>query len=395
MVSTCVFTVTVNDTEPPVLSCINATVALDASGNASIVATDILSGAPADNCSIATVALSRSSFTCADQGSVTVIVTATDGSGNVSTCNAVVTITDPFPASLSAGPDDEICITSPAYTITGATAVNMSLLWTTSGSGTFSVPTALNPVYTRGAADLTSVTLTLTGIKVSGCPVTLSDAMTLSFAGLPVANAGADRDLCSGTASVTLADAAATNGTVAWTTSGNGTFSDPLAANPVYTFGSSDTGPVTLTLTVTSPECGTSADNVVVTFTSAPMSDAGPDAATCSSAIGYQVAGASHAGGTVTWITGGNGTFDNAAVDNPYYTFGSADYASGSVTLTMEVAGGGTCGTVTSNAVITINPLPVIQITDLENISCAGLTDGEVHLASSAGLAPYMYSLMR
>ncbi len=393
MVSTCVFTVTVNDTEPPVLSCKNATVTLDASGNASIVAADILSGIPADNCSIASVILSRSSFTCADLGSVTVTVTATDASGNVSTCNAVVTVTDPFPASLSAGPDDEICITSPAYTITGATAVNMSLLWTTSGSGTFSAPTALNPVYTRGAADLTSVTLTLTGNKVSGCPVTLSDAMTLNFAGLPVANAGADRDLCSGTASVTLADASATNGTVAWTTSGNGTFSNPSVINPVYTFGSSDTGPVTLTLTVTSTECGTSSDNVVITFTSAPVADAGPDAGVCMTATGYQVAGASHAGGTVTWSTGGNGTFDNATVDNPYYTFGSADYTSGSVTLTMEVAGGGTCGTVTSTAVITINPLPVIQITDLENISCAGLTDGEVQLASSAGLAPYMYSL--
>ncbi|MCK7535976.1 MAG: HYR domain-containing protein [Marinilabiliales bacterium] len=45
MVSTCVFTVTVNDTQPPVLSCRNATVSLDASGNASIVAADILSGA--------------------------------------------------------------------------------------------------------------------------------------------------------------------------------------------------------------------------------------------------------------------------------------------------------------------------------------------------------------
>ncbi|MCK7535978.1 MAG: hypothetical protein MZV63_35820 [Marinilabiliales bacterium] len=73
-----------------------------------------------------------------------------------------------------------------------------------------------------------------------------------------------------------------------------------------------------LTLTVTSTECGTSADNVVITFTSAPMADAGPDAATCMNAVGYQVIGASHAGGTVTWSTGGNGTFDNATIDNPY-----------------------------------------------------------------------------
>ncbi len=393
MISTCIFTVTVNDTEDPVVACVSATLPLDASGNASIVAADILSGAPTDNCSVASVTLSRSSFTCADLGSVTVTVTVTDASGNVSTCDAVVTVADPFPATLSAGPDDEICTTVPTYTITGATVANMGLLWTTSGSGTFSDPTAVNPVYTRGATDLTSVTLTLTGNKISGCPLMLSDEMTLTFAAVPTAGAGADKDLCSGTANVALTDATATGGTVAWTTSGNGTFSIPASVNPTYTFGSSDTGPVTLSLTVTSAECGTVTDNVIITFTSAPVADAGPDADVCLTAAEYQVAGASHAGGTVTWSTTGSGSFNSTSVDNPLYTFGLADYASGSVTITMEVAGGGTCGTVTSSAVITINPLPVIQVTLHENISCAGLTDGEIQLTAGAGLAPYTYSI--
>ncbi len=393
MVSTCVFTVTVNDTEPPVLSCANATVNLDASGNGTVVAADILSGVPSDNCAIATVTLSRSSFTCADLGIVTVTVTATDVSGNSASCDAVVTVADPFPASLSAGPDDEICITQATYSITGASAVNMSLLWTSSGNGTFSDPTALNPVYTRGAADLTSVTLTLTGNKVSGCPAELTDAMTVNFAGLPVADAGADRNLCSGTPDVALSDASATNGTVAWTTSGNGTFSDPTVINPVYTFGSADTGPVTLTLTVTGAECGTTTDDLAITFTSAPVADAGPDAAVCATAVGHQVSGASHAGGTVTWITSGNGTFDDTTIDNPLYTFGTADYTAALVTLTMEVAGGGSCGTVSSSMSITINPLPVPEVTSHRNISCTGLTDGEINLSARAGLPPYTYSI--
>ncbi len=393
MVSTCSFTVTVNDTEPPALSCADATVSLDASGNGLIVVTDVLSGVPADNCSVATVALSRSSFTCADLGSVTVTVTAADASGNVSSCDAVVTVTDPFPASLSAGPDDMICVTEPTYTISGATATNMDLLWTTSGDGIFNDLTTLHPVYTRGAADITLVTLTLTGTKVNGCPVTLTDAMTLDFAGLPVASAGSDRDLCSGTPDVALSDASATNGAAAWTTSGNGTFSDPAAVNPVYTFGSSDTGPVTLTLTVTGTECGATTDDVVITFTPAPVASAGPDVAVCSTAAGCQVSGASHAGGTVTWSTSGDGTFDDAAADNPMYTFGSADYSAGLVTLTMEVAGGSTCGTVTSSMSIIINPLPVPEVTTQNNISCNGLTDGEIHLSASAGLAPYTYSI--
>ncbi len=393
MVSTCVFTVTVNDTEVPVVTCANATVSLDASGNAVIVASDILAGLPSDNCSVASVALSRSSFTCADLGSLTVTVTVTDASGNTSTCNSVVTVIDPFPAELTAGADDIICVSDATYAITGASATNMSLLWTTSGSGTFSDPTIVNPVYTRGATDLTAVTLTLTGNKINGCPVTLTDAMTLTLAGEPVADAGVDKDLCSGTANVILADASASNGTISWTTSGNGTFSDPAVAKPVYTFGSADTGPVTLTLTVTSSICGIAADNVVITFTSAPVADAGGDGAVCMTAAGYQVTGASHAGGTVSWSSSGGGTFDNNTLDNPYYTFAPADYTAGAVTLTMEVLGGGTCGTVASSALITINPLPVIDVTGLKNISCAGLTDGQIILGATGGTGPYTYSI--
>ncbi len=393
MVSTCSFTITVNDTEPPVVSCISKTVSLDASGNASIFAGDILSGAPADNCSVASTTLSRSTFTCADLGNVTITVTVTDASGNIATCNSVVTVSDPFPASLNAGPDGTACITAPSYSITGAAGVNVALLWTTSGSGTFDNPALVNPVYTRGPTDLTKVVLTLTGNKISGCPVTLTDNMVLTYAGVPTANAGPDKDLCEGTTDVALSDATASNGTVWWTTSGNGTFSDPSLANPVYTFGSSDTGLVTLIMTVTSTACGSINDNLVITFTGAPVADAGSDAGLCRTESGYQVTGASHAGGTVNWTSSGNGTFDNATIDNPFYTFGTNDYSDGTVTLTMTVTGGSTCDPAVSSAVITIPPLPVIQVTQLKNITCTGLTDGEIHLDATAGQSPYTYSI--
>jgi gliding motility-associated-like protein len=393
MVSTCSFTVTVNDTEAPVVTCLSATVTLDASGNATIIPANVLSGAPTDNCSVASVTLSRSAFTCADLGISTVTVTVTDASGNSSNCIATVTVVDPFPASVNAGSDGTVCITAPTYSITGASGVNASLLWTTSGSGTFNNPALPNPVYTRGPTDLTNVTLTLTGTKISGCPVILSDNMVLTFAGVPTVAAGADKDLCSGTASVTLSDASSGNGTVLWTTAGNGTFSNPSQTNPIYTFGSSDTGPVTLTMTVTSPVCGVVTDNVIITFTSAPVADAGPYSSLCHTEPGFQVAGASHGGGIVIWTSGGNGTFDNATIDNPYYTFGTTDYTNGTVTLTMEVTGGGSCGTVSSSTIVTILPLPVIQVTQQKNITCTGLTDGEIHLDATTGQPPYTYSI--
>ncbi len=393
MVSTCIFSVTVNDTELPVVTCKDITVELDASGNATIAPADVLASVPSDNCAIASVNLSRSVFTCADLGVQAVKVTVTDAAGNTATCNSSVTITDPFTASLSAGPDDDICTTETSYSLTGSSATNMTVLWSTSGSGTFNDPAAINPVYTRGATDLTQVTLTVTGTKVNGCPETRADAMTLTFAGVPSAAAGADKDLCSGTPAGSLSDASAANGTVAWTTSGNGTFSDPSAVNPVYTFGSADTGPVTLTLTVTSTACGAVTDDVVITFTTAPVADAGPGGSVCRTEAGFQVSGASHAGGMVTWSTGGNGAFSDNTIDNPYYTFGSDDYTAGSVTLTMLVTGGGTCGTASSSANVTINVLPVIDVTSHQQITCNGLTDGVIGLAARGGSAPYMFSM--
>ncbi|MHC1731873.1 MAG: gliding motility-associated C-terminal domain-containing protein [Bacteroidales bacterium] len=393
MVSTCIFTVTVNDSELPVVSCSDITLQLNASGSATIDASDLLTTAPTDNCSVASVTLSRTSFTCADLGSRTVTVTVTDASGNISTCNSTVTVSDPFTSAVNAGPDDEICTTVPTYSITGASASNMTLVWSTSGNGTFSDPTAVNPVYTRGAADITDVTLTLTGTKINGCSETLTDEMILSFAGEPAAIAGADKDLCSGTPTVSLSDASAGNGTILWTTSGNGTFSDPATANPVYTFGSADTGPVTLTLTVTSSLCGTVTDDVVITFTSAPVADAGAGGAVCRTAAGFQVAGASYSGGTLAWSSSGDGSFSDNTLDNPFYTFGPADYTAGSVTLTMTVTGGGACGNVSSSATVAINALPEITVTDHRQITCTGLTDGVIRLDGGGGLAPYMFSM--
>jgi gliding motility-associated-like protein len=221
LVSICSFDVTVNDTEPPVVVCADASVTLDATGNASIVAADVLAGAPTDNCAVASVTLSQSSFTCADLGSVTVTVTVTDASGNTATCDATVTVSDPSPAPF----------------------------------------------------------------------------------------------------------------------------------------------------------------------------DAGPDAALCSSETGYQVTGAFHTGGSVSWYSSGDGTFDDLTADNPYYTFGPADYTAGTVTLTMEVTGAGSCGTVTDEAVITLHPLPVVQVMQHDDISCTGLSDGEIVLSATGSADPYAFSI--
>lgn len=99
--STCNATVTVVDTTSPTASCQNLTVYLDGAGNASITAGDIDNGS-SDNCSVASLSLDQTSFTCANEGANTVTLTVTDQAGNQSTCTATVTVVDtvsPTPVS--------------------------------------------------------------------------------------------------------------------------------------------------------------------------------------------------------------------------------------------------------------------------------------------------------
>ncbi|MRT17745.1 HYR domain-containing protein [Vitellibacter sp. q18] len=91
--SICNATVTVVDTIDPVAVCKDITVTLDASGNATITADDVDNGSN-DNCSLVTLSVSQTTFSCADVGTNSVLLTVTDFSGNTATCNATVTVQD-------------------------------------------------------------------------------------------------------------------------------------------------------------------------------------------------------------------------------------------------------------------------------------------------------------
>ncbi|MFA5974317.1 MAG: Calx-beta domain-containing protein, partial [Lentimicrobiaceae bacterium] len=90
----------VGDDTNPIAICKNITVALNASGNATITAADI-NNSSTDNCGIASLGVSKTSFTCSDIGPNTVTLTVTDNCGNSSTCDAIVTVTDTIAPALS------------------------------------------------------------------------------------------------------------------------------------------------------------------------------------------------------------------------------------------------------------------------------------------------------
>ncbi len=108
------------DITPPVAICQDISVALDASGNASITGAQVDNGSN-DAAGIASLSVSPNSFTSADVGLNTVTLTVTDNNGNTSICAATVTVEDTTPPTavkaVSDGDGDGV-LDSPTITLT-------------------------------------------------------------------------------------------------------------------------------------------------------------------------------------------------------------------------------------------------------------------------------------
>jgi hypothetical protein len=88
----CTAVITIRDLIAPVAKCKNATVNLGANGTLTLNPT-LLNNLSTDNCSL-TFAAFPATFGCANVGNNTVTLRATDGSGNSSTCTAILTVKD-------------------------------------------------------------------------------------------------------------------------------------------------------------------------------------------------------------------------------------------------------------------------------------------------------------
>jgi hypothetical protein len=94
--ASCSATVSVSDTISPNAICQQFTINLDINGDAFIQPTDIDDGST-DNCGIASMTAIPNSFTSTDLGDNVVTLSVEDVSGNISNCNAIVTVTDLVP----------------------------------------------------------------------------------------------------------------------------------------------------------------------------------------------------------------------------------------------------------------------------------------------------------
>jgi len=256
--------------------------------------------------------------------------------------------------------------------LNGAANNYVSLLWTTSGDGTFDDASSLNAFYTPGAADMTSGQAVLT-LTVNGPEGEIkTDQMNVSISKQAFINALQDVELCTGSP-VIIAATAVNQTSVSWTTSGTGTFVDPSSLNAEYQPSAEDltNGTVTLTILATSDApCGDVSEDVLVTFLPLPTAAFSTDNVICA---GETATAEISFTGTAPWtfeVSNGVGVIETS--DNPYI-LSLMPIATTTYNITGFADANGCQNSVEGSYTITVNNLPVINMTE-DSTLCAGLS---------------------
>ncbi len=310
-------------------------------------------------------------------------VNAEATSGDMATASVTVVV-----SGISAGVDDTICANGTFAVAATASPDYVQFTWTKSGSGTFSNPAILNPVYTPSAADLVagSVILTLNAVSLQSGPATVQ--MELTFQAEPTIDILPEQDYVCIPDSFYFADVVGANyQQLQWfTTNGGGFFDNEYILNPIY-YPSPQIDWVQKCVYIAvsaapiQPCMVSVADSMNLCFVDKPTVDAGADAGYCTEqAVTHTFAGAATFdpnwpdNTTLLWETSnGDGTFDNASLENATYTFGTNDLANGGVinfTLTAETLEA--CGPVSDDLSITLQATPTIDILEDTYTICQG-----------------------
>ncbi|HNH82111.1 MAG TPA: hypothetical protein PL157_07025, partial [Acidobacteriota bacterium] len=253
-----------------------------------------------------------------------------------STDDVVVTFVGP-PTGADAGPDQTLCVGSPA-TLAGNTPTSGIGTWTVltaPGGGSTSpaqfsdrnLPNAIftpNPAVTGGYV----LAWTIGTVCFSG-----SDLLTITYQTAPTtANAGPDQTVCVASPGTMLAANTPTNGSGTWSVvtapSGGSTtstqFSNPGAATAIFTANPAVAGNYTLRWSISNSLCPASTDDVVMTYLAPPTTATVGGAQTiCINGTTTGLGGNIPINGTGMWsvVGGGTGTFSpNATTPNATFT---------------------------------------------------------------------------
>ena len=250
-VSTCSFTITVNDTQAPVIIGCPGNISINSGVACSATATWTAPSA-IDNCPGTTLTTTHAPGSSFNLGTTTVTYTATDASGNTSTCSFTVTVTDAAAPVITNCPSNVITVAQPG--ICGA-VVSWTPPTVTDNCGAVTVTSTHAPGDTFNVG---STTVTYTATDAAGNVSTCTFIVTVNDTQLPVINncpsnitinAGA---ACSAVATWTLPSATDNCGIASLTTNHNSGESFPIGTTTVtYTATDVNGNVSTCTFTVT------------------------------------------------------------------------------------------------------------------------------------------------
>lgn len=261
-----------------------------------------------------------------------------------------------YKTSITAGSDATICEGN-TLQLNGLAAFYDSLQWSTSGTGIFTDPGVINTIYTPGPEDITagSVVLTLTAWGY-GQPV--SSNVTLTISAVPTVTAGTDNHICAGSTFELTEPQAVNNLSLAWSTSGDGTFNDVSVINPVYTPGQQDItlGSVQLSvLNTPSTPCLPVSDTMTLSIKALPQVNLGPDSVLCGD-MNIVLDATIPDGETYSWSNGAT---------TPVITVDSTGIGIGSRDFTVDITDIYGC---TTSDVVTIGFKSCTGITDMKGL---------------------------
>lgn len=167
-----------------------------------------------------------------------------------------------------------------------------------------------------------------------------------------------------------------TNGSVVWSTLGDGQFVDPTLILPQYIPGPGDIGAGSVILNVGTTNignCVASFDSKTITLVLAPdpfIATINPSA--CETfAFNIALASSVTNASSFTWTASGAGSFTPSNTSaNPTYSITATDRSNGSVVFTLSALGAAPCPAITDQTTLTIEKVPSISFPNPDSTLC-------------------------
>ncbi|MCX6270458.1 MAG: gliding motility-associated C-terminal domain-containing protein [Bacteroidetes bacterium] len=268
---------------------------------------------------------------------------------NISVIGSALTL------SVTASPDT-VCLGSGSQLTVTANGGNLVYTYSWSPVGSLNNSSINNPI----AIPSLSTTYTVT---VNDGFNSVTSQVQVHVIPVATIDAGGDTTICINNSLLLDQSQVANFSSLAWTSSGDGTFSNASILHPVYFPGANDmtNGTVTITLTATgNTPCGPVSSTFILSISALTTAFAGIDDTICEgNTYTLNLAAATNAS-SLTWTTSGTGSFSDAHALNPIYNPSPADTIAGFVTLSLHALNSALyCGDSTDFLMLTIISLPI------------------------------------